>query len=131
MMMPLEIVHQGAARMQAVDPHGWTLSIVAVAVVFSALLILFILYSFSGAVFTGRFKRKPRTPDTATAAAIALALSQYTSGDDGDAAAIAAALHLYLSDSVHDTEPGIITIRRDVPSSWNDKTLTLRKKPLR
>ena len=130
-MMPLEIVHQGAARMQAVDPHGWTLSIVAVAVVFSALLILFLLYSFSGAVFTGRLKRKPRTPDAETAAAIALALSQYTSGSDDEAAAIAAALHLYLSDSVHDAEPGIVTIRREVPSSWGDKTLTLRKKPLR
>ena len=129
-MMPLEIVHEGAARMQQVDPHGWTLSLVAVTVVFSALLILFLLYSLSGGIFTGRFKRKPRTPDAETAAAIALALSQYTS-DDSDAVAIAAALHLYLSDSIHDIEPGIVTIRRDVPSTWGDKTLTLRKKPVR
>ncbi len=47
-MMPLEVIHEGAARMQQLDPHGWTLSIIAVAVVFSALIILFILYSFSG-----------------------------------------------------------------------------------
>lgn len=111
------------------DPHGWTLSIVAVAVVFSALIILFVLYSLSGAIFTGRFKRKGKqTCDADTAAAIALALHQYASADD-EAAVIAAAIHLYLSESVHDTEPGIITIRRDIPSGWGDKSLNLRKKP--
>ncbi|MBO4476090.1 MAG: OadG family protein [Bacteroidales bacterium] len=128
-MILLQALHQGSARMQEIDPHGWTLSIVAVAVVFGALVILFLLYSLSGAIFTGRFKRGgKRTPDEPTAAAIALALHEYTSSGD-EAAAIAAALHLYLSESVHDIEPGIITIRRDIPSSWGDKSLNLRKKP--
>lgn len=121
----------GSLRMQEIDPHGWTLSIVAVSVVFSALLILFLLYSLSGAIFTGKFKRKPRAaksaPDSETAAAIALALSRYGSEDD-EAAAIAAALHLYLGGGVHDVEPGFITIRRDIPSSWSNKSLNLRKK---
>ncbi len=129
-MMPLEVIHEGAARMQQLDPHGWTLTIIAVAVVFSALIILFILYSFSGALFTGRFwKKGSKAPDAETAAAIAMALDDYTSGGD-EVAAIAAALHLYMSDSVHDVEPGIITIRRDIPSNWGDKSLNLRKKPL-
>ena len=125
--------HPGALRMQETDPHGWTLSLVAVCVVFSALLVLFLLYSLSGGIFTGKFKRKPRVkagaaPDAPTAAAIALALDRYM-GDDGTAAAIAAALHFYLSESIHDPEPGFITIRRDAPSSWGDKSLTLRKSP--
>ena len=121
--------HPGAMRMLETDPHGWTLSLVAVCVVFSALIILFLLYSLSGGIFTGRFKRRPKAdPDASTAAAIAMALDSYLSGDD-DVAAIAAALHLYMSESVHDTEPGFITIRRDAPSSWGDKSLTFRKLP--
>ena len=113
-------------------PEGWTLSIVAVAVVFSALLILFLLYSLSGAVFTGKLKeavRKApkRRADDETAAAIAMALNSYLSDDDVPAA-IALALHLHLSESVHDIEPGIITIRRAEDSTWRNKSLTFRKK---
>ena len=125
--------HPGAMRMKEIDPHGWTLSLIAVTVVFSALLILFLVYSLSGGIFTGKFKRKPRVksikgaPDAETAAAIAMALSRYGSSD-AETAAIAAALHLYLSDSVHDTEPGIITIRRDISSDWGNKSLLFRKK---
>lgn len=124
--------HPGSQRMLETDPHGWTLSLVAVTVVFSALLILFVLYSLSGGIFTGKFKRKPKSgsrPDEATAAAIAMAIDSYLGGDD-TAAAIAAALHLYLSEGgVHDYEPGFIAIRREVPSTWGDKSLTLRKLP--
>ena len=43
-------------------------------------------------------------------------------------AAIATALHLYLNDTVHDVESGIITIAPR-QSAWNDKTLTFRKTP--
>lgn len=126
-------IYQGAERMKEIDPHGLTLSVVAVVVVFSALLILYLLYSLSGGIFTGKFRRKPRTKpaDADTAAAIALALHLHVSQDcpDDEAAAIAAALHMYLSDGVHDTEPGIITIRRELPSSWGDKSKLFRKKP--
>jgi len=129
-MILLQVL-EGSERMREVDPHGFTLSIVAVMVVFTALLVLFILYTLSGNIFTGKYKRKPhkQQPDADTAAAIGLALNLYTSAGDEEIAAISTALHLYLSESVHDTEPGIITIRRDVPSSWGDKSLTLRKKP--
>lgn len=123
--------HPGSLRMREIDPHGWTLSLIAVTVVFSALLILFLLYSLSGAIFTGKFKRRPkaarRSPDAETAAAIAMALELDSACDDVPVA-IAAALHLYLGESVHDIEPGFITIRRNPGSAWNNKTLTLRKK---
>ena len=123
--------HPGSLRMTEIDPHGWTLSIIAVSVVFSALLILFLVYSLSGGIFTGKFKRRPkasrRTPDAETAAAIALAL-ELDSADAGVPAAIATALHLYLGESVHDIEPGFITIRRKPVSDWNNKALTLRRK---
>ena len=120
MMIPLSI---------SVDP--WALTLISVSVVFSALIILFILYSFSGAIFTGKFKRAPKpkkgNADAETAAAIAMALESYLS-DDGAPAAIALALHLYMSESVHDVEPGFITIKPSPASGWNNKSLTFRKK---
>lgn len=123
-----------AQMMKETDPHGWTLTIVSVSVVFAALLILFLIYNLSGNIFSGKYKRKAGKknasgqPDEATAAAIALALERYTASDMGrEAAAIAAALHLYLSESVHDVEPGFITIVRNPASDWANKSLTFRK----
>ena len=123
----------GGDRMAQTDPHGWTLTLISVSVVFAALIVLYFVYSLSGDIFSGKIKRAPRpkkatkgTPDAEVAAAIALALDMESGGDTY--AAIATAVHLYLSDSVHDTEPGIITIvRKD--SSWNNKALNFRRLP--
>ena len=125
------ILTAGGDRMAQTDPHGWTLTIISVSVVFLALLILYFLYSLSGKVFSGQFKRKPKkakagAPDEEVAAAIALALDMEQDGDTY--AAIATAVHLYLTQSVHDIEPGIVTIRRS-NSAWNNKEQTFRKLP--
>ena len=124
------ILTAGGDRMAQTDPHGWTLTLISVTTVFAALIILYFIYNFSGNIFSGKYKRKPKakkgTPDAEVAAAIALALDMQ---DDGDVyAAIAAAVNLYLSDSAHDIEPGIVTIVR-TPSAWNDKSLNFRKLP--
>ncbi|MBO7396953.1 MAG: OadG family protein, partial [Bacteroidales bacterium] len=118
-----------AQQMAISDPHGFTLAVVSIAVVFSALAILWFLFWL---LFERRAARKAApaakrgTPDGEVAAAIALALDMEESGDDY--AAIAAALHLYLSESVHDLEPGFVTIRR-TPSGWDNKALGFRKLP--
>ena len=123
----------GGDRMAQTDPHGWTLTLISVSVVFAALIVLYFVYSLSGSIFSGKFKRAPTpkkavkgTPDAEVAAAIALALDMENGGDVY--AAIATAVHLYLNDSVHDVEPGIVTIvRKD--SAWNNKALNFRKLP--
>ena len=119
--------------MASIDPHGWTLTLISVSVVFAALIVLYFVYSFSGSLFSGKFKRTPKpkkavkgTPDAEVAAAIALALDMENGGDVY--AAIATAVHLYFNDSVHDVEPGIITIVRK-ESVWNNKLLNFRKLP--
>ena len=113
------------------DPHGWILSVTSVSVVFSALAILWFLFWF---LFDRRAKKKAEpkpakvvkgTPDAEIAAAIAVALDMEDSGDVY--AAIATAVHLYLTEAIHDVEPGIVTIRRQ-ESAWNSKDLTFRKK---
>ena len=123
----------GGDRMAQTDPHGWTLTLISVSVVFTALIVLYFVYSLSGGIFSGKFKRSPKpakpkggTPDAEVAAAIALALDMENSGDVY--AAVATAVHLYLNDTVHDVEPGIVTIcRKD--SGWDNKALNFRKSP--
>ena len=118
--------------MAQTDPHGWTLTLISVTTVFAALIVLYFIYSFTGNLMSGKYKRKPRakkakaTPDAEIAAAIALALDMEQDGDTY--AAIATAVHLYLSESVHDVESGIITIRRQ-PSAWDNKSLNFRQLP--
>ena len=123
----------GGDRMAEIDPHGWTLTLISVSTVFAALIILYFIYNFSGNIFSGKYKRqpKPKKPkkgemDGAVAAAIALALEAEAGGEAE--VAIATALHLFLSDAVHDVEPGIITIRK-AASAWDDKQLNFRKLP--
>ena len=123
----------GSDRMAQIDPHGWTLTLISVSTVFAALIVLYFIYNFSGNIFSGKYKRKPRAPKAPkgavsgeVAAAIALALQAEAGGETE--AAIATALHLYLSDAVHDIEPGFITIRR-TPSAWDDRQSNFRKTP--
>ncbi len=127
------VLTAGADKMAQTDPHGWTLTLISVGVVFCALIILYFVYSFSGAIFSGKIKfkfRKSRKSgkeaDAATAAAIALALDDFC-GNSDEKAAIALALHLYLTDSVHDMEPGVITIRKSAAPSWNSPEFRFRK----
>ena len=124
-----------AQRMAETDPHGFTLSIVSVSVVFTALAILWFLFWLfferpaKRKAAPAKPKKQPKTktqPDEEVAAAIAAALDMESCGEDY--AAIAAALHLHFSTSVHDFEPGFITIRRTA-SAWNNKQLNFRKKP--
>ena len=129
-------VESNAQKMARRDPHGWILSITSVSVVFAALAILWFL-------FWGLFERQAKkkalpgkksparktagSADGETAAAIALALDMEQGGDTY--AAIAMALHLYLSDTVHDNESFVLTIRHPQVSAWNDKSQNFRQLP--
>ena len=53
------------------DPHGYTLTVVSVSVVFLALLILFTIYNFSGKVFSGQIKLRNPFKRTARPAGLA------------------------------------------------------------
>lgn len=130
-------MESGSDRMMQVDPHGWTLTLISVCVVFLALIILYFLYSLSGNIFSGKYKlmsknRKaaPKNGDPGVAVAIALALEAELGRDDDVAAAVAMALHLSQNDGVHDMEPGIITIQRSA-SEWDCKARNFRKTPIK
>lgn len=117
-----ENVVRKSAEMAARDPHGVIITVVSVAVVFTALVVLYFAYTFVGKAVNGkfdwkslvrRFKRKSKgkgMPSEEEAAAIAMALDQELNGETY--AAIGLALHQYLNDTVHDNESYIITIKR-------------------
>ena len=118
------------------DPHGWTLTLIAVSAVFLGLIILFFIYNFSGNIFSGKYKKAPKEKkvkavkkasgkvDGEVATAIAMALQM--NGGEEVYAAIATALHLHLSCSTHDGGPFILTIK-PCQSAWGNKMLNLRK----
>ena len=117
-----ENVVRKSAEMAARDPHGIIITVVSVAVVFTALVVLYFAYTFVGKAVNGkvdwkslvrRFKKKSKgkgMPSEEEAAAIAMALDQELNGETY--AAIGLALHQYLNDTVHDNESYIITIKR-------------------
>lgn len=111
-----------AEKLMRTDPHGFTLTLVAVGVVFLALVVLYLCYTLVGAICTGKFRRPGgkkagkkagkagKAAEGEIAAAIALALR--LEGGNETEAAIALALDRYLNESVHDNESYVITIRR-------------------
>ncbi len=122
--------------MAQVDPHGWTLTLISVSVVFLALIILFLLYNLSGNIFSGKYKRSNKKTQAGgshdmdeVAAAIALALDAESGPRAEDQAAIAMALYLYLDEGVHDAEPGFLTFNGRCGSEWGQKQFNFRKYP--
>lgn len=120
-MQVSENVVRKSAEMADRDPHGLIITIVSVAVVFSALIVLYFAYTFVGKAVNSTFswksifhcrKKSPAkgSPSQEEAAAIAMALDQEVNGETY--AAIGLALHQYLNDTVHDNESYIITIKR-------------------
>ena len=116
-----ENVVRKSAEMASRDPHGMILTLVSVAVVFTALIVLYFAYTFIGKAVNSTFswksifhcrKKSPAkgSPSEEEAAAIAMALDQELNGETY--AAIGLALHQYLNDTVHDNESYIITIKR-------------------
>ena len=110
-----------SAEMAVRDPHGLIITLVSVAVVFSALVILYFAYAFIGKTVNGRFdlrsmfpcRKRAVTagiPSKEEAAAIAMALDQELNGEVY--AAIGMAMHQYMNDTIHDTESYMITIKR-------------------
>lgn len=123
------------------DPHGYIMSLTAVAVVFSALIILFICYSITGNIMSGKWKFKlpKRAPKKAAerrgtssvkeeevAVAIAMALEKEFGNEVQ--AAIGMALHRYFTESIHDNESFVITIK-PAASKWAERQSTFRKLP--
>ena len=117
------------AEFKEKDPYGFAMAFMAMGVVFSCLLLLYLFFKFFGKLFRDKdstaaptaplAKPTGRADDAATVAAI-MAVTEATAGtgdEDLDVALIALALQAELA---HDEESGVITINPSV-SPWADK----------
>lgn len=106
------------------DSHGYGMTVMAMFVTFSALLLLFIAFFFLGRYMIRSLKHRK---------AVATGVAEPAEIASGEVyAAIAMALHEENSD-VHDWEETILTINRVKRnySPWSSKIYTLRENPRR
>ena len=108
------------------DPHGFVLTLTAVCVVFAVLMILWILFGLLGKGFQRAAARRSGAADIP--ADRHSGLVPESSSEAETAAAIATAIHLFLSDTVHDSESFVITLRGDGPGrAWSSPERNFRK----
>lgn len=113
-------------KMKQTDPYGWIMAVMAMMVVFSALIILFLCFKGIGNLSIKLLQKKANESTQSTAHSVA-----DTSGETF--AAIAMALHLYATESdVHDVEETILTINRTRRSysPWSSKRQSMRQEPI-
>ena len=116
------------------DPYGIGMAIISMAVVFTALIMIYIMLKiFNYVSRRSTQKSKAKTAATPAAAVAAKAGDEKDDIVDGPTcAAIGTALHLHFG-SMHDEESEIITI--NMPSKhyspWAQKELTMKRNPRR
>ena len=115
------------------DPYGLLMAILGMGIVFTVLLLLFVVFTNTPKLYTPEFKAslaafftfKKQAKDTVEAESSTAAKPEDLSGEVN--AAIAAAIHLYRSE-LHDYENTVLTINKvsRTYSPWNSKIYGLR-----
>ncbi len=117
------------------DPYGFIMAMLGMGIVFTILLLIYLIFSNTPKLFTPAFKQKTKglfkkkLPEAAEAAADDESDAVVTESDlTGEInAAIAAAIHLYRSE-LHDFEDTVITMKKvsKTYSPWSSKIYGLR-----
>lgn len=112
------------------DSWGGGMAVMAMAIVFSALLLLCICFMIISKIGSF-FSRKNKAAATATPEAPAVKVSDTTHDSGEEIAAIVMALHEHLN--AHDNESTILTINKvkRAYSPWSSKIYSLRELPRR
>jgi Na+-transporting methylmalonyl-CoA/oxaloacetate decarboxylase gamma subunit len=119
------LINHNSTEFGIYDSFGIGMTLVGMAVVFFALLLLYILFSAIAKLLSKKFggEKKPIVETQS-----AMAVSEGVTGEIN--AAIAAALFLY-NNEMHDHESEILTIQKiqRTYSPWSSKIYSLRKNP--
>lgn len=128
-----------ADRFLVQDPIGWMMAIIAMGVVFSALVILFLCfkYLYPGLAWCGlqlmkgfhRKKQLEQITDRRAQMKVTEKATGNAVNDEELAAAIGMALFLH-EDGMHDQESGVLTLTPSV-SSWTGAGNNQKRSPLR
>ncbi len=136
------------AQLVKEDPHGYVLTITAVLVVFTALLLLIIVFTSVGKlmqIIEGKAKEKASpSPEKQVkvkraiskvplneeeSLAVSMALTQELEQRKGEImTAIALALHSE-RETLHDEESYCLTIKHTTPSNWLNRSQFMRQLP--
>ena len=111
------------------DPNGLIMTLTAMAVVFTALILLSLIFKLTG---TLAIRKHQKNTDEAMAGADKQNVADVAETSSETYAAIAAALHLYIKESeAHDNESFTITLNHTDRSysPWSSKIYTLRQTP--
>ena len=108
------------------DSGGIGMSIIAMSVVFLALLLMYIFFKIEGNIADKMYKTRNKKIEEEPKKENILKTDNKNMKDEEIICAIGLALHEFQED-VHIEESGIITIKRsNVPSAWCNKALLLR-----
>jgi Na+-transporting methylmalonyl-CoA/oxaloacetate decarboxylase gamma subunit len=117
-------VHEAAKAFGATDPYGIVMAVIAMGVVFTSLILLYVIFKNVSKLYGREGKKKK----AAAAELIGVSTDDEISGEVN--AAIALALHLYHSE-LHDIEDPIITMKRVARtySPWSSKIYGITQAP--
>lgn len=113
--------HKEAAEFAKLDPYGIGMTMVAMAVVFASLLVLYLLFKNIAKLFAYDFKKK-------TVTSINPIENKKDQATLELGAAVAMAIHLYQQE-LHDHEAALLTIKKinRSYSPWSSKIYGMRK----
>ena len=119
-------INNNIAMFKEEDGIGWKLTLMSMGVVFSALLLLYILFKLFGKAFTAKDKKEEEETVEQVAAVDATA-----EGGDNDEAIAAICMALYQHLNAHDEESGILTFdhSHESRSAWGSKGNLLLPRP--
>ena len=130
------VANPSIAEWKQSDPYGIAMSIIAMAIVFVCLILLYLFFHVFGWILNRmtlleRVKAIRILQDKAEKMVVMAKDGVDTKGIEMEnyAAAIGLALHEYMG-GLHDIESGIITIQHH-PSDWENKDYMLRQAPER
>ena len=110
------------------DPHGYWIALLAMSVVFSALVLLYICFKLFGKFASKNLQTEDKQQSAAPVAAPAVAAPATGDLDGEKMAAICFALYQHLN--AHDNESGVLTLASRDNSSWANKTGLMRELPV-
>lgn len=124
----LGVVNENIEKFAKEDSHGFIISVVAMLIVFSALLMLSILFWLFGKANKAANKQnKPTSPVTTDNVAD---VPPTASGTEHEAIA-AICMALYQHFNSHDEESGVLTFNRDANTAWSSKARMMRIVPVK
>ncbi len=114
-------------KMKEMDPYGWMMAILAMSVVFTALIILYFIFKQIGKI---NIRNAAKQAEKDKPAVQKIAAKPGRKDESGETyAAIAMALNLWIEENeAHDDESYVLTIDR-VKSAWNAIDQMLLKVP--